>query len=308
MVSVPPPFSHVTVIGIGLIGGSLAMAIKSRFPEIHLQAVDPNGEALQFALKSGVADGVSLDLPASFQGDHLIVLACHLSTSLELLPRIAERVAGQPSLTVTDIGSCKRQVCRLGAELLPDQFIGGHPMAGRETTGIQNGTPLLFAEKRYILCPSAETPPEALEKLETLLKGIGSTVKHLDPDTHDRIMAYVSHFPQLYATLLSGVLKQNKPTQLMQYQGAGLDDQMRLAGSPYAMWKDVFAFNADNLSQVLRQFIERATLAQSVLPSAPPEEGTGNGLDVSLASLFADANEMYRTWIDFKQNPIVASK
>jgi prephenate dehydrogenase len=206
------------------------------------------------------------------------------------------------------VGSCKRQICALGAELLPGQFIGGHPMAGRETTGIQNGTSLLFAEKRYILCPDARTPAEALDKLETLVKAIGSTVKHLDPDTHDRIMAYVSHFPQLYATLLSGVLKQNKPTQLMQYQGAGLDDQMRLAGSSYPMWKDVFELNADNLAEVLRQFVERATLAQAVLSQNPPKEGDAGSPDVSLASLFSDANEMYRTWIDFKQNPIVARK
>lgn len=303
---VSAPFSRITIIGLGLIGGSLAMAIKSRYPDVHLQAIDPNGEALQFALKSKVADEVSLSLPASFKDDHLIILACHLSASLALLPQVAERVAGQSSVIVSDVGSCKRQICKLGAELLPGQFIGGHPMAGRETTGIENGTSLLFAEKRYILCPNSDTLPEALDKLETLVKGIGSTVKHLDPDTHDRIMAYVSHFPQLYATLLCGVLKQNKPTQLMQYQGAGLDDQMRLAGSSYAMWKDVFELNADNLSQVLGQFIERATLAQSVISANTANEA--GSIDVSLASLFSDANEMYQTWKDFKQNPIVTVK
>lgn len=289
------PFQHISIIGLGLIGGSLAMAIKSRFPDIRLQGIDPSEETLQYALKSNVVDEVSLSLPETFADNHLIVIACHLKQSLEVLRSLAPRVQNK-SIIVSDIGSCKRKICALGDDLLPGQFIGGHPMAGRETSGIQNATSLMFSDKRYLLCPSDKTPSEALAKLETLISGIGSHIRHIDPDTHDRIMAYVSHFPQLYATLLAGVLKNNKPSQLMQYQGAGLDDQMRLAGSPYAMWQDVFEQNADNVAEVLAQFGQAVEAARQSLTS---------GKVVDLSDTFANANAIYQSWLDFKQSPMV---
>jgi prephenate dehydrogenase len=259
-------FQHLTVIGLGLIGGSLAMAARERFPHLQIQGIDPRAEALQYALKHEIIHKASLTLserwPEQWEEPHLVVIACHLSESLETLKALAPQVQGK-NILVTDIGSCKRQIAALGKELLPAEFIAGHPMAGKEFSGIEHGTALLFAGKSYLLCPHTETDPQRLEQLKSFIQGIGGNPKLIDADRHDRYMAYVSHLPQIYAILLTNLLYRHEPGHLLTYHGGGLDDQLRLAASPYAMWGDIFQQNGDNLSQVLE---ELKALIDEVLP------------------------------------------
>ena len=244
-------FEQVTVIGLGLIGGSFAMAVKERHPEIVVNAVDPVSETLQFALRHRIADEVSLTPPNKLEGRHLVVLAAHLSANRELLTELAPKVAGQPDVLITDVGSCKRLIVALGAELLPEQFIGAHPMAGKERSGIEHATSLLFAGKTFLLCPHTATPADRLASLQSFFESLGARPQVLEASNHDRTMAFVSHLPQLYATALSHTLMQQDAGHLLRYHGGGLDDQMRLAASPYAMWREVFEENADNLQEAL---------------------------------------------------------
>lgn len=289
-----PPFSRLTVIGLGLIGGSMAMAVRERFPDWRIKAVDPNAETLQYALKQQVVDEVALTLPERWsdnpQEGHLIVIACHLTPALEVLRQLAPLVRGKKIL-VTDIGSCKQEIAALGRTLLPDQFIAGHPMAGKEFSGIQHAASLLFAGKSYLLCPHADTPADALENLQALVKALGAKPRLIDAEKHDRYMAYVSHLPQLYSILLSNLLYRNEPGHLVGYHGAGLDDQIRLSASPYSMWGDVLFHNADNMIEVLTEL-------RGIIDEALPLLKQPGELD----SWFNRANEIHQQFHKMRVN------
>jgi len=194
-------------------------------------------------------------------------------------------------ILVTDIGSCKQEIAALGRELLPDQFIAGHPMAGKEFSGIQHAASLLFAGKSYLLCPHTDTPPEALENLQTFVNALGATPRLIDAEKHDRYMAYVSHLPQLYSILLSNLLYRNEPGHLVGYHGAGLDDQIRLAASPYSMWGDVLFHNAENMAQVLIEL-------RGIIDEALPLLKQPGALD----SWFTRANEIHSQFHKMRVN------
>lgn len=289
MSDVTLPFQRLTVIGLGLIGGSLAMAAKERFPNWHVTGVDPNAETLQYALKHQVIDQAALTLPEMLEDNQLIVIACHLTPSLSVLKELAPKVAGK-NILVSDIGSCKQAIAQLGQELLPTQFIAGHPMAGKEFSGIQHATPLLFAGKSYLLCPHVQTESEQLEQLKAFVQAFGAIPKLIDSEKHDRYMAYVSHLPQLYSVMLTHLLGQNEPGHLMAYHGAGLDDQLRLAASPYGMWGDVLFQNAANMEKAL---LELRDCIDEMLPILRQENDNPEALKL----WFERANEMHHQFL-----------
>lgn len=248
-------FRYLTVIGLGLIGGSLAMAARQRFPNLIIRGVDPRAEALQFALKHEIINEASLTLPERFahapQERHLVVLACHLSQSVEILQSLVGVIQPDDNVLITDIGSCKRAIVEVGREQWPQRFIAGHPMAGKALSGIENATALLFMGKPYLLCPHAATNPELLAALEQFIADLGARPQCVDADRHDEYMAYVSHLPQLYAVLLANVLERKQCEKMLSCHGGGIEEQLRLAASPYAMWGDIFRQNGDNLAQAL---------------------------------------------------------
>jgi prephenate dehydrogenase len=299
-----PIYRHLTVIGCGLLGGSWLMAAKESNPTLHTRAVDTNAETLQYLLKAHVADDVSLTLPTQWESNHLVIIATHLTASLEVLKQLAPLVQHDPTLTVSDIGSCKRAIVALGQELLPNQFVGGHPLAGKEVSGVQNATSLLFAGKPYVLCPNVANATPAYAQhianlkhfIETTLRaGVGTQTV----DTHDRAMAFVSHLPQLYAVVLTQLLAQNRPAELLAFHGAGMDGHLRLAASPYDMWHDVVLQNADNLKEVIGQC--KALLAQletqlNAIHTTPTEDA--NAL---LAQWFTSANTIHQRFHQAKQ-------
>ena len=260
-------FRYLTVIGLGLIGGSLAMAARQRFPELIIQGVDPCAATLQFALKHDVISEASLTLPERFansaQEGHLIVLACHLSQSVAVLESLSTIIQPEENVLITDIGSCKRELVALGRQAFPKRFIAGHPMAGKALSGIENATALLFVGKPYLLCPHTDTDPQRLAYLEQFVSDLGARPQSIDADKHDEYMAYVSHLPQLYAILLANVLESRHCEKMLSCHGGGIEEQLRLAASPYSMWGDIFRQNGDNLAQALgelRTLIDEALL------------------------------------------------
>lgn len=280
------PFKNLTIIGLGLIGGSLAMAARERFPDWHIRAVDTNPEALQYALRHQMIDRGMLTLPDELEEDHLMVIATHLGVSSGILESLAPRVQGR-RITVTDVGSCKRPIMELGKRLLPAQFIAGHPMAGKELSGVENATSLLFANKAYLFCPHKETDAETLEHLKTFVQALGAIPRVIDADMHDRYMAYVSHLPQLYAILLTNLLYRHEPGHLLSYHGGGLDDQLRLGASPYEMWEAIFSQNRDNLTSALSELRDLIDDVLPLLDTAHPDHA-------KLAGWFARSNDVHR--------------
>ncbi len=271
------------------------MACREIYPNLHIQVVDPDEKTLQYALRAGIADKVSLTLPETFESEHLIVLATHLYTAIEILKTLAPQIKGQ-NITVTDVGSCKRAICQLAETLLPSQFIGGHPLAGKEFSGIEHATGLLFAGKPYAFCPSPlmAQDPELQTRFDQLkpfvMEGLRAKIGELNADEHDRYMAFVSHFPQLYAVMLTNILHKNKPGKLLAFHGAGIDDQLRLAASPYEMWRDIFDLNQDNILSVIGQFTTMATEAEGLLNQPP------------MATWFNRANELHQEFHEFRLN------
>lgn len=299
LTSHPTLFNHITVFGAGLIGGSFLMACRAK-PELHIRAVDPHDETLQYLLRAQTVDQVSLTFPNEFAENHLIVLAAHLDTNIELLQTLAPKVKDRDDVLITDIGSCKQAICDLGDAILPHHFVGGHPLAGKEFSGVKHATPLLFAGKPFAICPPTPYPtdPTITGNVEHLMQFIETTlhakVGTLDRAQHDKAMAYVSHFPQLYATLLTNLLAQNRPGELLGFHGAGMDDQLRLAASPYAMWQHVFDQNRDHLLDVIRQSRALLEEAETLLSGQHPAP--------TMATWFERANTIHREFHQFRHN------
>ncbi|MDX2084189.1 MAG: prephenate dehydrogenase/arogenate dehydrogenase family protein [Candidatus Melainabacteria bacterium] len=290
----PCPFQQLTVVGLGMIGGSVAMAARERWPDLVIRAVDSNAEALQFGLRHDIVNQVQLgELPTDWgddaSGEHLVVLASHLSVNEVTLQALAPRVQGR-AVVVTDLGSCKRRIVELGDRLLPGQFIGAHPMAGKEKAGIDHATALMFTGKTFIVCPTpANQQAPALERLKLFIQGLGARPTELDATIHDQYMAYVSHLPQLYSILLTNLIAKHEPARLLTYHGGGIDDQLRLAASPYGMWGDIFSQNADHLRQVLDEMMQLLQQARQDLDQ--PE----------MAQWFQTANHMHQAFHALRQ-------
>jgi len=302
--STTPQLTHLTVIGLGLIGGSLAMAARAAFPQVTLTAVDPHAESLQQALKLKLinhayvnGDDWLASLPHSLPPAescvppaHWVVLATHLPLNQQWLQRLAPVVAGS-HVMISDCGSCKREITAMGQALLPQQFLAAHPMAGRETQGLASATDLLFMGKRMLFTPyDAEAQAPLIVALSNIVKAMGMQPTCLDAETHDRTMAYVSHLPQLYAVALTNLLARHEPARLLRYHGGGIDDQLRLAGSPAQMWAPVYEQNADNMAEVLDELIAVLGELREALPDTQ-----------RMAEGFAVSNRLHHTFNRLKQ-------
>lgn len=247
----PPPFERIAIVGCGLIGGSLSMAIKARWPSALVIAVDRK-DVIETAMRMHAADVGGDDL--GLAGDaQLIVLAAPVRANIEVLGRLAEFVEG--AALVTDVGGTKRETLA-AARRLPDRlpFIGGHPFAGAAVGGVEAARADLFEGRPWVLTSEAAAGPQTAA-LASLLEGIGATVRTLDGDEHDALVAYLSHLPQLVATALMHVIGERAQADGLALSGRGLRDTTRLASSPPGIWRDVLATNSDNIGRAIDDLI-----------------------------------------------------
>jgi len=229
---------RVTIFGTGLIGGSLALALKRAFPGVRVAGVD-KPEVAERALRLNIIDAAGAE-PAD-----LVILATPVGDILKFLDQFA---AKQP--LVTDVGSTKVSICHK-AERLGVPFVGGHPMAGVEHSGPEAASAALFENAPYFLCGVKSTPDGALERMQEIAKAIGSTPRLITPDDHDRLVARISHLPQIISTLLADQTFAHKDLA-----GPGLRSMTRLAASPFHVWRDIFK-TSGFLPHELQSFIER---------------------------------------------------
>jgi prephenate dehydrogenase len=229
---------RVTIYGVGLIGGSLGLALKRAFPEIRIAGVD-NADVLERARKLKIIDGTD---PRSAD---LILLSTPVGDILKLLDQFTS-----DQKLVMDVGSTKVTICRK-AERLGVPFIGAHPMAGLELSGPEAANADLFRGAPFFLCPVKSTPGGAVERVQSIAKAIGSIPHVISPDDHDRLVAQISHLPQIISTLLA-----QQTTAHKELAGPGLRSMTRLAGSPFHIWRDIFK-TSGFLPQELQLFIER---------------------------------------------------
>ncbi len=273
-------FHRAAIIGTGLIGGSFALALRKYSPDTVVVGWDRPNVLRQALDRGAIHEGIS-DVSVAVSGADLIYVALPVGHTIEFLPEIA-RFAPANAL-VTDASSTKRTVCVVAAESFHAggaRFLGGHPMAGKEISGIAAADEELFRGSKYALMgPPArdnsrtERGPRVAEFV-ALLEKLGAEPVWLEAEAHDRAAAVVSHLPQLLAVALAGVVRgQTDDTGLpVTLAGRGLRDALRLAGSPYSVWRDIILTNSDNLEHVLDQMIQALEQVRSELRTRALED------------------------------------
>ena len=253
MSSPDPPFRTISIIGLGLIGGSIALAVRERWPSTRITGVDRKA-VLAHALGGGAIDR-SADSAADASDADLIVLAAPVRQNLKLLAEITQRLPA--AAIVTDVGSTKRGIVDAAAALACPSFVGGHPIGGAEQGGFGFARPDLFNHRPWIFTPAPSTAPALLDRLFAFAHGVGARPSTMDPTEHDRVMAFLSHLPQLTASALMDVIGSSAGGRALRLAGRGLVDTTRLASSPAETWRDVCATNADAVAEALDQLIAR---------------------------------------------------
>lgn len=262
MMSADPPFERITIAGLGLIGGSIALAIREQWPQVRIAGIDRSA-VIAHALGSGAIDRGVGDATDAGEAD-LVVLAAPVRQNVVLLTEMAERLTS--STIVTDVGGTKRDIVSSARNLrLAATFVGGHPIGGAERGGFGFARPDLFRGRPWIFTPDAQTPVYALDRLTTFVRGLGARPSMLDAALHDRVMAFVSHLPQLAASALMDVIGDGAGADGLALAGRGLVDTTRLASSPAEPWTDICAVNADELGAALDALIARLTALRSDL-------------------------------------------
>jgi prephenate dehydrogenase len=233
-----------------LIGGSLALAIRRAWRGAHVAGVD-RGAALEAARLLVAFDRLDETLAPVGAAD-LVVLAAPVRQNIALLGEISRRVT--PRTVVTDVGSTKRATVQAARAYDALTFIGGHPLAGAARAGLGLARADLFGERPWILTPDSEADPEALARLTTFLRGFDADVHVLSAEAHDRLLAFLSHLPQLTASALMHIVGVNAGDHIA-LAGPGLADTTRLASSPVDIWRDICATNADDIRPALDALI-----------------------------------------------------
>lgn len=234
-------------------GGSLGLAIKRRWPSARVIAVDAT-PVVEAATRMRAVDGGGDSLAAAAAAS-LVVLAAPVRANIAVLGRLPAVIPG--SAIVTDVGSTKSETVSAAAAL-PDrlQFVGGHPLAGGAVGGIAEARADLFDGRPWLLTPGATTDADALASLRRFVEGLGARPVELSPEQHDRLVAFLSHLPQLAVTALMHVVGESVGEEGLALAGGGLRDTTRLASSPAGIWRDIAATNPTQLSQALDAFIE----------------------------------------------------
>jgi prephenate dehydrogenase len=260
----PPVFAKVGIVGLGLIGGSIALRARELWPTSLVIAVD-NKDVLETAMRLHAIDVAADDLIVLAEAD-LVVLAAPVKQNIALLSEL-DGCIHQPAI-VTDTGSTKREIVR-AAQQLPARltFIGGHPLGGAAKGGLEHARSDLFVGRPWLLTPDAGNgrrgdgvgrgvpASDSVAQLSAFIRALGSEPRTLAADAHDRLLAFLSHLPQIAASALMQVVGEAVGPDGLGLAGRGLADTTRLAGSPPDIWRDITATNADQIGPALDELI-----------------------------------------------------
>jgi prephenate dehydrogenase len=246
-----PFFRKIAIVGVGLVGGSIAQAAARTWPSLEIMPIDAGDDL------------------ARVDGAGLVILAAPVRTNIGILSELPRYLqAGTP---ITDVGSTKRDIVDAAEALSLTSFIGGHPMAGAERGGRAHARPDLFAGRPWILTPTPGTG-QGIELIERFIEGIGGVPHIMTPQLHDRFVGAVSHLPQLTISALMHVVGRLGGDAGLELAGSGLLHSTRLASSPPDIWKDIAATNQDNLREALDTLIGSLTELRDGL-------GSGQAID-----------------------------
>jgi prephenate dehydrogenase len=251
-----PPFQRIAIIGLGLIGGSIAFAARKAWPSVHVLGIDRDAIVQEAIARRAIHDA-GKDLSAIRDAD-LVILAAPVLQNVELLPDVRGRIA--PSAVITDVGGTKRSIVD-AARALGDgpTFVGGHPLGGGARGGFEFATAGVFSRRPWIFTPDDNTPANATSRLFAFVRAFGAVPSTMHAADHDRLLAYLSHLPQLAVSALMEVVGGAATERGLSLAGQGLIDSTRIASSPASVWRDICATNVDAVGEALDHLIARLT-------------------------------------------------
>ncbi|MBI2805441.1 MAG: prephenate dehydrogenase/arogenate dehydrogenase family protein [Planctomycetes bacterium] len=243
----------ITIVGVGLIGGSIGLGVKKRGLFARVFGVGRDVARLEQAQRLGAIDETSLDLPSAVRESDLVVFCAPVDRIAEQVLRAAAHC--KPGAVLTDAGSTKQAIVRAVESALPAGvgFVGSHPLAGSEKKGVEHAHADLFVDRVTVLTPTGDTPEETVHGATALWKGLGGRVTTMSPEHHDQALALTSHLPHLVASVLAGLL----PDDWCELAASGFRDTTRIASGDPGVWTPIFQHNRQAVLTALDLFDER---------------------------------------------------
>ena len=248
-------FNKITIVGLGLIGGSLALALKESGQVEIVVGIDTNEDSIRYAFDNEIIHEGASEINEVISGSEIIVISTYVGSIADTAKAVAEFASNET--TITDVGSVKSSVVNQVESDLPENlhFVAGHPIAGTENSGIESAEHNLFKGKRCILTPTDKTDSKAISNIRAMWETVGGEVFEMDPETHDHIFGIVSHLPHAVAySLINSVVDAKDCDKLLEFAGGGLKDYTRVSASSPEMWVEIFKANKDQLLSSINVF------------------------------------------------------
>ena len=284
----------LVIFGVGLIGGSVALALKKAGNSTHIVGVGRNQDALDTALELKVIDAASTDIGEAVADADVILIATPVAQTPTILAAIKPHL--NPKTVITDAGSTKGDVLAYAKEVLGEkssQFIGGHPIAGAEKSGVTAAMANLYVNKNVVLTPTSNTSADAVAAARALWEACGAKVSEMTAENHDSIFASVSHLPHLLAfALVDDIASRPNAAQLFSFAASGFRDFTRIAGSHPEMWRDISLANKQALLKELDAYEAELATIRTLLTN---DDATG------LQALFERASVARNAWANGKK-------
>ena len=307
-------FKHIGFIGLGLITGSIARAIRMHYPNVTVIAYDPNGETLMEALEDRTIDKALPEICEDFSACDLIFLGAPVAKNAENLALLHPHLSRDAVLT--DVGSVKGNIhASVRKEGLAAQFIGGHPMTGSERTGYRNSKPRLLENAYYILAPEAEFPTDKIDRMKELVASLGAMPIVLESDAHDYYTAAISHLPHVIAASLVNLVHDSDGSGTMKMLAAGgFKDITRISSASPVMWQQICLSNQENILSLLDDYIENLRAVRETLAAADADalydffDSARQYRDSFSEKVSGPIRPVYRLHVDIADKPGVLSK
>ncbi len=258
---------RLAIIGVGLIGGSLALALKQAGEVKHVVGCGRNEKNLIKGVELGVIDSYQVSIADAVKGADIVVLAIPLGSMQTVFEKIAGVISSQT--VITDVGSAKASVVQVATECLGErirQYVPGHPIAGTEKSGVEAGFASLYQNRKVILTPLDSTDKDAIETIDKMWRHCGASIEYLSVQHHDKVLAATSHLPHMLAfalvTFLSGL---NDHDEIFRYAAGGFRDFTRIASGDPVMWRDVCLSNGDALLSLIDAYKDELDLVSDAI-------------------------------------------
>jgi prephenate dehydrogenase len=258
---------RLAIIGVGLIGGSLSLALKQAGAVKHVVGCGRNLQNLQKGVEIGVIDSFESSIADAIKSADMVVVAVPLGAMKSVFEQISNNLG--KDAVVTDVGSAKGSVVKVAKSALGanfSQFVPGHPIAGNEKSGVEAGFSTLYQNRRVILTPVDETDKDAVQRVDAMWQQCGASIEYLGIEHHDKVLAATSHLPHMLAYAMVNYLSSlNEHDEIFRYAAGGFRDFTRIASSDPVMWRDVCLSNGDALLQFIEGYKEELDMISAAI-------------------------------------------